>query len=71
MYRIEWMRTAHEDLARVYPSSDAELDGRIKSALLFAEESLLVNPLSEGESRADQDRIAFFSPLALGIFRCA
>lgn len=68
MYRVEWMRTAEDDLERIYRSKPEFVHEEVRGAVEQAIESLTEDALNEGESRADQDRIFFCAPLVFDYF---
>jgi len=65
MYRVHWLQSALDDLARLWKQADASQRPAIADATKTIVERLCTTPFAEGESRSGQRRIAFFPPLAV------
>lgn len=65
MFRIEWLQSALNELARLWLEVDSALRKEITRACHEIEGRLQTDPEHEGESRAKGRRIAFSPPLAV------
>ncbi len=68
MYRVEWLQSALDELARLWTQADSSLRQAVSMATHQLDEILKNDPVHEGESRTKGRRITFLSPLAV-IFR--
>jgi hypothetical protein len=68
MFRVEWLQSALNDLAKVWLRTDTTQRQAITAASHNIEERLRRNAPHEGESRSAGRRIMFAAPLAV-IFR--
>jgi mRNA-degrading endonuclease RelE of RelBE toxin-antitoxin system len=62
MYRVEWLQSALDDIARASIQADAE---QITAATRQIDKRLQSDPDHVGESRHGGRRIEFFAPLAV------
>jgi hypothetical protein len=62
MYDVSWAAPALEDLATIWVDADATMRAAITEAAERVDE-MLVSPNEVGESRTEDRRIAFESPL--------
>jgi len=63
MDRVRWTERADSDLARLWMLTDSDMRAAINVAVNSVERRLAKDPLSEGESRAEDERVAFEYPL--------
>jgi type II secretory pathway predicted ATPase ExeA len=68
MFQVDWLRSALDDLARLWNQSDSSLRQAIRTASNEIDRRLKRDALNEGESRAGNRRITFVPPLA-AVFR--
>jgi hypothetical protein len=62
-YDIVWPATAEEELAAVW--NDADDRNAVTAAVDEVERRLRRDPLGFGESRAEDERLTFYGPLAV------
>ncbi len=65
MYTVTWTQDALDDLTTCWLRADAEIRGRITSAMVLVDRHLRANAPRLGESRADNDRVMFVDPLGI------
>jgi hypothetical protein len=63
MDRVRWTERADGDLVRLWILADSEMRAAINGAVDEIERRLAKDPLAEGESRAEDERVAFEHPL--------
>ena len=68
MFEVRWARPALDELARLWTTADSSLRQAITTASNVADQRLQLDPMNEGESRAQGRRITFVAPLAI-VFR--
>lgn len=65
-FRVLWLRSALDELARTYLlAAESDLGMAVTSLIAQIDQVLAVNPQHIGESRADGERILIRSPLVL------
>ena len=64
-YRVEWIQSALDELAALWVQSLPTQRQAITQASNLIDTQLAVNPNEQGESRPDDRRIEFFTPLAV------
>jgi hypothetical protein len=65
MFRVEWLRSALEELTEFWTKADSNQRKIITKASHFLEQELQINAPNLGESRPKECRIAFVPPLAV------
>jgi hypothetical protein len=65
IYMVVWLRRALNELTTLWTNADSTLRRAITSAADEIDRRLKDNPDSEGESRADGERILFAGPLGI------
>jgi len=65
MFRVVWLQSALDELARVWAQADSDLRKAITSVSHEIDQRLRNNPNGEGESRPKGRRITFVPPLAV------
>jgi hypothetical protein len=65
MFRVEWIQSALDELARLWTQADAALRQGLSAAGNEIDRRLQRNPVNEGESRPEGRRITFVAPLAV------
>lgn len=68
MFQVEWIQEALDDLVTFWMDADSTGRQQITSATDEIDARLSANPEAEGESRDENKRITFASPLAV-VFR--
>jgi hypothetical protein len=64
MFRVEWIQSALDELARLWTQADSSLRRTLTAASHQIDKRLQSDPLNEGESRPKGRRITFVAPLA-------
>ncbi|HEY1381575.1 MAG TPA: hypothetical protein VGF55_32555 [Gemmataceae bacterium] len=70
MYRVEWLRSALNELAAIWTQADSAQRAAITAATQAIDEGLSADPYDKGESRERGVRVAFALPLGV-TFRVA
>lgn len=65
MWAVEWLTEAQNDLARIWSAADASDRQRITAAINLADRLLSDAPMQQGESRREQNRVMFVSPMGI------
>lgn len=65
MYKVRWERSALLELAELWTNADPNLRARITAAVRPVEDKLRNAPAEFGESRGEEYRVGFESPLGL------
>lgn len=65
MWAVEWVAEAQQELARIWAAASAEDRRRITIAVDLVDRLLSEAPLQQGESRRDQNRVMFASPMGI------
>jgi hypothetical protein len=65
MFRIDWLQSASDELARLWTQADSDLRQALTAASHEIDLRLQNDPNNEGESRLKGRRITFISPLAV------
>jgi hypothetical protein len=65
MYRVKWLQSALNELARFWTSADSDLRRLITAASYQIDQELRTRPEALGESRPKGRRIMFVPPLAV------
>jgi hypothetical protein len=65
MFRVVWLRTAMDELARAWTSADAALRQAITVSTHTVDHLLQTDPASQGESRKHGHRVLFEPPLGV------
>lgn len=65
MFRLEWLRSAINELAHGWMGATSDQRRQITQAIDDLERQLAHDPLECGESRGSRRRIAFSEPVAL------
>lgn len=65
MFEVRWADEALEDLARLWREGDSKFQHSLTLAANSLESRLQTDPLAEGESRTQDERIAFEFPLGI------
>ena len=68
MFRVEWQRSARNELASLWMDANSEKRRVITAATHTIDQRLQVNPQAQGESRPGGRRIYFAAPLGV-LFR--
>lgn len=64
-FELEWDPAAENELTEIWLPADSELRRAITEATHTIDRSLTKDPLNEGESRPNNQRIMFQTPLAV------
>lgn len=65
MYRVQWVKSALDELTVGWTNADSTLREAITSAVHELDEHLRTDPLAQGESRPEGRRVVFVSPLGI------
>lgn len=65
MFQVEWLRSAVDELARIWLDSDGTARQILTRAAHEIDERFRTDAQNEGESRANGRRITFIPPLAV------
>jgi hypothetical protein len=65
MFRVEWLQSALDDLARHWIDADSGLRQSLTVASQEIDQRLRRDPSNEGESRPSGRRMTFVAPLAV------
>jgi hypothetical protein len=65
MFRVEWLQSALDELARIWNQADSALRQGLTAASHDIDLRLQSSPFNEGESRSGGRRITFIPPLAV------
>jgi hypothetical protein len=65
MYTVQWLQTALDELTELWVQADSSSRQAITAATHQIDRQLTADPSDAGESRADDRRILFESPLAV------
>lgn len=61
MFHLDWLQSALDELTNIWLQADATLRQTVTKATHEIEQRLLRDPYNEGESRGNEQRIAFAS----------
>jgi hypothetical protein len=67
MFRVQWLRQADDELARIWTEADASLRQAITVAADALDEQLRADPFRQSESRGGEERVLFVYPLAVQV----
>ncbi len=65
MFRVVWMQIALDDLTTLWLKANSTLRKAITRAAHQIEQALKQDPLQQGESRGNGDRVVFVRPLGV------
>lgn len=65
MYRVEWLRSALNELAAIWTNADSAKRGEITAATQAIDDGLSKDPFDVSESRDRAVRVAFVLPLGV------
>jgi hypothetical protein len=65
MFRVEWLQSPIDELARLWIGADSALRQALTAACHEIDQRLRDDPLNESESRPNGRRITFVPPLAV------
>jgi hypothetical protein len=65
MFRIDWLQSASDELARLWTQADSVLRQALTAASHEIDQRLQNDPNNEGESRLKGRRITFIPPLVV------
>lgn len=68
MMRVEWQPIALNELADIWMRADSSLRRAVNEQVQEIDRELAQDPFNTGESRLDDVRLAFFSPLTVEFF---
>lgn len=68
MFRVRWEESAENELAALWTDADSALRQLITESVPQIDRQLETDPLAESESRSEERRVLFCSPLGI-LFR--